>query len=76
MANVLGKVTGPEQAMPYLAFITNPHSFTETVENMFHFAFLIKEGKAALEVETEGPHAGDLIVCSYFPFLSTSHSRS
>jgi hypothetical protein len=28
----------------------NPQSFTQTVENVFHFSFLIKENKASIEV--------------------------
>lgn len=28
----------------------NPKSFTETVENLYHYSFLVKEGKASLKV--------------------------
>lgn len=28
----------------YFNFVLDPHSFTKSVENMFHFSFLVKEG--------------------------------
>ena len=31
-------------------FLMNPHSFTQTVENIFNFSFLVKKGKAAVGV--------------------------
>lgn len=48
-----------------MQFITNPDSFARTVENMFYFAFLVKEGRAAIEVEsdTKGQYYGDVICC-------------
>ncbi|GJJ12606.1 hypothetical protein Clacol_006849 [Clathrus columnatus] len=38
-------------------FITNPHDFGQTVENLFYLSFLIREGTCALEFdeETEEP---------------------
>lgn len=51
--------------MPYLEFIVNPDSFAQTVENVFYFSFLVKEGKVAIEIDdTEGsPNQGDAICC-------------
>ena len=31
----------------------NPKSFTQTVENLYHYAFLVKEGKASLKVRNK-----------------------
>ncbi|GAA5955872.1 hypothetical protein JCM3765_000025 [Sporobolomyces pararoseus] len=52
-----------EEGIPYLRFIVNPHSFSQTVENMFYFSFLVREQKVALEVDDnpESPWLGDTI---------------
>ena len=39
--------------MPFLAFIINPDSFAQSVENMFYFSFLVREDKAAIEIEED-----------------------
>uniref|UniRef100_A0A1X7TDA1 Non-structural maintenance of chromosomes element 4 n=2 Tax=Amphimedon queenslandica TaxID=400682 RepID=A0A1X7TDA1_AMPQE len=40
----------------YFKFIIDPESFSHTVENIFHFAFLIKEGRAGLIIENGEPY--------------------
>lgn len=35
----------------YLDVVIEPDSFTKTIENMFYFAFLVKEGRVALQTE-------------------------
>eukprot|EP00164_Ancoracysta_twista_P012564 GFYU01019761.1.p1 GENE.GFYU01019761.1~~GFYU01019761.1.p1 ORF type:complete len:286 (+),score=53.59 GFYU01019761.1:94-951(+) len=42
----------------YFKFVINPQSFSATIENVFVFAFLVKEGNAALSVD---PKTGRLI---------------
>lgn len=37
--------------MPYFKFVVNPDSFTQTVENMFDLAFLVREKNAMITVE-------------------------
>ncbi|KAK0453786.1 Nse4 C-terminal-domain-containing protein [Armillaria borealis] len=36
-------------------FVVNPHDFAQTVENIFHLSFLIREGKACLEFQDGEP---------------------
>lgn len=41
----------------YFKFLVDPHSFAHTVENMFHFSFLIKDGRAGVTLGRDGqPH--------------------
>ncbi|KAJ1558728.1 c-5 sterol desaturase [Nowakowskiella sp. JEL0078] len=39
--------------VPFWKFITNPDSYSQTVENLFYVSFLIKEGRASIE-DVEG----------------------
>ena len=34
--------------------LLNPKSFTESVENFFHFSFLVKKGHAGLDLDKQG----------------------
>ncbi|RKO83754.1 Nse4 C-terminal-domain-containing protein [Blyttiomyces helicus] len=54
LGTLLEKV-GP---IPYFRFIVNPDSFSQTVENMFYFSFLIRDGTAQMYEEADG----DLII--------------
>jgi hypothetical protein len=38
-----------------IQYMFNPKSFTQTVENIFHFSFLIKKGSANICVRPDGP---------------------
>ena len=41
-------------SVPFYHFITDPQSFSKTVENMFYVSFLIKEGKVRMFFPTIG----------------------
>ena len=38
----------------YFKFLVNPDSFAHTVENMFHFSFLVKDGRAGITLGRDG----------------------
>lgn len=71
--NETGKVTariakrlrevGGNTGLPYLKFVVNPTSFSQTTENLFYFSFLVREQKAAVEVDEDpdSPFCGDMI---------------
>lgn len=46
----------------FLELVVNPESFTQTVENIFDYAFLVKDGKASVEVGERGVPEGVLLL--------------
>ncbi|GAA5822269.1 hypothetical protein JCM11251_006284 [Rhodosporidiobolus azoricus] len=65
IAKKLQEVAG-DAGIPYLKFVINPHSFSQTVENMFYFSFLMRENKAAIELDEDSDSEwyGDMITFS------------
>jgi hypothetical protein len=43
-----------------IQYMFNPHSFTQTVENLFHFSFLIKNGNAKICARPDGPKVASI----------------
>lgn len=43
-----------------IKFLFNPKSFTQTVENIFHFSFLVKKGDASISVKKSQDENDDL----------------
>ncbi|KAB8648484.1 hypothetical protein FH972_026140 [Carpinus fangiana] len=43
-----------EGMVPFFRLVVNPHSFGQTVENMFWFSFLIKDGWYGLDIDKDG----------------------
>jgi hypothetical protein len=50
-----------------IELLFNPKSFTQTVENLFHFSFAIKHGQASISVEDDGPKTQPLNVKDHPP---------
>lgn len=48
---------------PLLEYVINPHSFGQTVENVFYASFLIKEGSAGIGFDPDGLP----VLCKWFP---------
>jgi non-structural maintenance of chromosomes element 4 len=47
-------------------FVVNPHSFGQTVENLFYVSFLIRDGKAGITIDDDGlPTVGKQISCLF-----------
>ncbi len=40
--------------IPFFDFCVNPESFGQTVENMFYVSFLVKEGRAGIDYDSDG----------------------
>lgn len=47
----IDKILKKEKKLNFFDFVVDSESFTQTVENLFHFSFLIKEGLASLDVD-------------------------
>ena len=47
----IDKILKKEKKVNFFDFVVDSESFTQTVENLFHFSFLVKEGHASLQVD-------------------------
>jgi hypothetical protein len=43
-----------------IQYMFDPYSFTQTVENMFHFSFLVKNGGARIAARPDGPKVASI----------------
>lgn len=56
------RILSESGSLPFYHFITDPNSFTRTVENMFYVSFLIKEGKVRMFYPEIAAQAGVLYI--------------
>eukprot|EP00211_Chloroparvula_japonica_P007481 CAMPEP_0119159124 /NCGR_PEP_ID=MMETSP1310-20130426/53606_1 /TAXON_ID=464262 /ORGANISM="Genus nov. species nov., Strain RCC2339" /LENGTH=339 /DNA_ID=CAMNT_0007151753 /DNA_START=57 /DNA_END=1076 /DNA_ORIENTATION=+ len=48
------KVLQKQNEIDFYELVADPKSFSQTVENIFHFSFLVKEGTAGLQASEDG----------------------
>lgn len=58
MKDILKTKTKHKTDICGVQFLLNPHSFTQTVENVFNYSFLIKRGEGAIGVRDTSPLQG------------------
>lgn len=51
---------GGEDGMNLFKFLINPDSYGQTVENLFYFSFIIKDGKACIDLKNNEP-----VICTF-----------
>ncbi len=54
------KLEALARPIPYWTAVISPSSFGESVENIFHFSFLVKDGTASMFYDTE---ANEIMAC-------------
>jgi hypothetical protein len=64
VAKVLDKNDPQRQGLNFFRVVINPDDFGQSVENCFYISFLIKDGRAGVEVADDG----EVIIREYHPY--------
>lgn len=51
-----------EGPIPFYGFVVNPHSFSQTVENLFYLSFLVRDGIVYISESEEEGREGLLMI--------------
>ena len=66
--NVFRSLEARKEPVNYFRFVTHPRSFSQTIENIFYVAFLVRDGKARLSIGADGqPYLGTALPASVVP---------
>lgn len=69
---MLEKLTEEHTTINLFKFVINPNDFAQSVENIFHLSFLIRDGVCALDIQD-----GEPMICAHFsPFLRLHDSHT